>query len=230
MLRRALAHAALAAALLAAAGCHATVRTGPPRAPQHVPGPACATRNPHPPLTRLAWRSEQMPDGSLRMTVGDIDAAPKARGARLVADYRKPGSRAACDEGIVTAHGWWCATTVSPVSEHGEIVVGGAKPRARIRSAGFRTRCEGRKARMRQHARIERDSWSGWRPYGSLRRTGWTRGQSQSGGPVSELCPRGRVGTYDYRLAVAVEIEGVRVDDSTAAGRTIRTDCGTGVS
>jgi hypothetical protein len=235
MIRRVMGCAALAVLLAAAAaGCRSgagpAARSGS-ASPEYLPGPACASRGPHPLETRLAWRSEEMPDGSVRMTVGDIDAAPPERRARWVADYRRPGNAADCDAvGIVRVHGWWCTTTVSPVSEHGEIVVGGAKPRARLRSAGFRTRCTGRPARMRQHFRIERDSWSGWRTYGRLGRTPWTSAQTQAGGPVTELCPLGRVGTYNYRLAVAVEVEGVRVSDSTAAGVRVRTDCGTGAS
>ncbi|MFF0627359.1 hypothetical protein [Streptomyces sp. NPDC004296] len=88
----------------------------------------------------------------------------------------------------------------------------------------------GRTAPMRQHYEIQRDSWSGWRPYGERGHTLWTPAQDPSGGPVAASCPRGRVGTYTYRLAVTVEVAGRTVDDSPAASPQIRTDCGTGVS
>lgn len=225
--------------LAATAGCRpggqpAAHRAGqPPQTEQ-----PCADMSPRPspgpsPLqTKLAWRSETMGDGSTRMTVGDIDAAPKAADAVRVADYRAPGSASACQEvRIVTVHGWWCTTTVSPVTESGEIVVGGATPRAHLRSAGFRTHCSGRTARLRQHYEVQRDSWSGWRPYSSRARTAWTGAQDQPGVPVTVLCPQGRVGSYHYRLGVAVEIAGLpALADSTAASPEIRTDCGTGVS
>ncbi|MGG2464935.1 hypothetical protein ACO0M4_35135 [Streptomyces sp. RGM 3693] len=193
-----------------------------------TPAPSPA---PDPILTRLAWRSEELPDGSLRTTVGDIDAAPKDPRTVRRADYRAPDSRTDCaNVKILTVHGWWCTTTVSRTVQDGEIVVGGARPRARIHSAGFRTHCAGRTARMRQHYEIQRDSWSGWRPYGERGYTPWTPAQDQSGGPVAASCPRGRVGTYAYRLAVTVEVAGLTVDDSPAASPRIRTDCGTGVS
>jgi hypothetical protein len=181
--------------------------------------------------TKIAWRAEKLADGSLRMTVGDVDAAPKDPEAVRVTDYRTPGSQAECDNvKIIRVHGWWCATTVSRIGQDGEIVLGGAEPRARIRSAGFRTRCSGRPARMRQHYQVQRDSWSGWRSYGEHEHTAWTHEQRQDHGTVSVPCPSGRVGTYDYRLAVAVEVDGIDADDSTAASADIRTDCGTGVS
>ncbi|MFG2881136.1 hypothetical protein ACGFYV_02210 [Streptomyces sp. NPDC048297] len=165
------------------------------------------------------------------MTIGDVDAAPKDSRAVRRTDYRAPGSQTECDNTrIVKVRGWWCATTVSSIAQDGEIVLGGAKPRARIHSAGFRTRCSGHPPRIRQHYGIERDSWSGWRPYSERRLTTWTSGRRQSHGKVSVPCPAGRVGTYNYRLAVAVEAEGIAADDSPAASAPIRTDCGTGVS
>lgn len=231
-----LAPAVLTLTVLAAlAACHPTA--GTPRSRQAPATPAtespCAAVPPTPTAaavqTKLPWRAETMPDGSITMTVGDIDAAPRTPGAARVADYRAPGSETECaDVRIVTVHGWWCATTVAPIAEQGEIVVGGASPRARLRAAGFRTHCAGRTARMRQHYEFQRDSWSGWRPYDTRARTPWTTAPNQSGAPAAAPCPQGRVGTYDYRLGVAVEIEGYRVDDATAASAPVRTDCGTG--
>ncbi|MFC4496308.1 hypothetical protein ACFPA8_19455 [Streptomyces ovatisporus] len=172
-----------------------------------------------------------MPDNSLRMTVGDVDAAPEDPNAVRVTSYRAPPSRTQCDsEHIKKVKGWWCSTTVSPVEVEGEIVVGGAKPRARIHGAGFTSRCSDRPGRMRQAYRIERDSWSGWRGYSDFTHTAWTPAQQQREGKVSAPCPDGRVGTYDYRLAVRIEVDGVRVGDSRAAGARIRADCGTGSS
>lgn len=226
------------AVVAATAGCRPTAQTAAHRAgrPPQTEMPCAAmsprpTPAPSPIQTKLAWRSETMGDGSIRMTVGDIDAAPKAAGAVRLADYRAPGSAGDCqDVKIVTAHGWWCTTTVSPVAEDGEIVVGGAAPRAHVRSAGFRTHCSGRTARLRQHYEVQRDSWSGWRAYSDRAYTPWTAAQDQPGVLVTALCPQGRVGTYHYRLGVAVEVAGFTVDDSTAASAEIRTDCGTGVS
>ncbi|GGU62469.1 hypothetical protein GCM10010211_29400 [Streptomyces albospinus] len=190
------------------------------------PGPAAGPRR-----TKLAWRAEELPDGSLRMTVGDVDTAPKAPEAVRRADYRTPVDPTDCtDTTILAPHGWWCTTTVSRTVQDGDIVVGGATPRAHLRSAGFRTRCSGRTARMRQHYEVQRDSWSGWRPYSERGHTPWTAAQSQSGGAFATPCPRGRVGTYNYRLAVTVDVEGIGADASPAAGPEIRTDCGTGVS
>jgi hypothetical protein len=165
------------------------------------------------------------------MTIGDVGAAPKDPKAVLTTDYRAPGSQFECDNvRIIKVHGWWCTTSVSRIAQDGEIVLGGAEPRARIHSAGFRTRCSERPARMRQRYEIQRDSWSGWRGYSKPGHTAWTRRQHQDHGLVSAPCPDGRVGTYNYRLAVTVEVAGIEADDSTAAGAVIRADCGTGVS
>jgi len=168
------------------------------------------------------------------MTVGDIDAAPAVKGAAALADYRAPGDRTECqDVRILRARGWWCTTTVGKIAEDGEIVVGGAKPRARLRSLGrpaFRTVCGGRVPRVRQRYAVERDSWSGWRDYARRAYTSWTTSRAQSGPSVTAACPAGRVGTYDYRLAVTVEVDGYTVDPSEAAGVPLRKDCGTGVS
>jgi hypothetical protein len=189
------------------------------------------TPSPTPTETKLPWRAEELPDGSLRMTVGDIDAAPDAPRTRGSVDYRAPADTTECDEvRIAPVKGWWCVTTVQKVAESGEIVVGGAEPRAEVHSAGFGTRCSGRPGAMRQAYRFERDSWSAWRPYSHTLYTQWTNEQRQDGGRVSVPCPSGRVGTYNYHLWVQVDIEGLPVGDSGAASARIRADCGTGVS
>ncbi len=229
------------AGLLAVAGCDGGIRLestpyGPGPQPP-VPTPCARVSRPPgetsqpPSVTKLAWRSERMRDGSVRMTVGDVDAAPRDPSAMLTTDYRAPDDSGDCyGVRIVTVRGWWCATTVSPVAESGPIVVGGAAPQAHVRSAGFRSHCSGRTARMRQAYQIQRDSWSGWRSYDDWGYTGWTTRQDQTGPAVTALCPRGRVGTYDYRLAVSVEVDGIQVQPSSASSPTIRTDCGTGTS
>ncbi|PJN11905.1 hypothetical protein CG723_13855 [Streptomyces sp. CB01635] len=109
-------------------------------------------------------------------------------------------------------------------------MLGGAAPRATIHSAGFRTHCSGHHARIRQRHEIQRDSWSGRRAYSKRRDTPWTTAQHQAHGTVSAPCPRGPVGTYNYRLAVTVEVAGIWADDSPAASAGIRADCGTGIS
>lgn len=161
-----------------------------------------------------------------------MNAAPRDPKAVRVTSYRAPESKTACDAyRIEKVHGWWCSTTVSPIHVDGEIVVGGAEPRAHIKSAGFITRCHGTlPGRVRQVYGFERDSWSGWRDYTDPLHTDWTTAQHQHETKPSALCPQGRTGTYDYRLAVSIEIEGVTVGDSRAASAPIRTDCGTGVS
>lgn len=218
------------------AGCRADRSAAADPAPRPSPTP-CASRTatPSPRRTpyavKLAWRAEERADGSVRMTVGDVAAAPTDPKAVRVTSYRAPDSTSACDAyRIEKVHVWWCATTVSPIRLHGEIVVGGAKPRARLRSAGFTTRCHGRHGRVRQVYRFARDSWSGWRDYDEPQSTRWTAAQHQHHGKLSTPCPQGRVGTYDYRLAVRLQIEGVTVGDSWAHSPPIRTDCGTGVS
>ncbi|TYB46408.1 hypothetical protein [Actinomadura chibensis] len=208
-------------------------RTRPTGTPPPEPAPTEPTPPaPTPTETKLAWRAEELPGGAVRMTIGDVAAAPRAGDAVRVADYRAPASSSDCDRvRIVRARGWWCATTVRGIRVSGEIVVGGAEPRARIEGGGFGTRCAGpRPGRMRQVYRVERDSWSGWRGYGPARATAWTTGPEQSGRTPAEACPAGRVGTYNYRLTVRVEIEGATVGDSRAAAPRIRADCGTGVS
>ncbi|MED7826109.1 hypothetical protein [Streptomyces chiangmaiensis] len=165
------------------------------------------------------------------MTIGDVDAAPKDPWTVRSTDFRAPGNQSECDYvKIIKVRGWWCTTTVARIALDGEIVLGGAKPRARVYSGGFRTRCVGRKARMRQHYEIQRDSWSGWRSYGERGYTPWTHEQRQAHGTVSVPCPRGRVGTYNYRLSVAVEVDGIQAEETAAASTVIRTDCGTGIS
>lgn len=226
-------------------GCHVTVDAGPagaPRTPRtEQPCPSRTPASPSSPLptpapvsTKLPWRAATMPDGSVRMTVGDIDLAPAVHGAASLADYRAPGDDIECEQvRILRAHGWWCTTTVAGIVEQGEIVVGGAAPRARIRSTGrpaFRTMCGGTVPRHRQRYAIERDSWSGYRAYARRAFTPWTTAGAQSGPSVSTPCPAGRVGTYNYRLAVTVEVDGYTADPSEAAGAPLRKDCGTGVS
>ncbi|MFD3477114.1 hypothetical protein [Streptomyces sp. NPDC058695] len=161
------------------------------------------------------------------MTIGDVDAAPKDPKSVRSNGYRAPAGQTECDNvEIIKVHGWWCTTTVSSVAQDGEIVLGGAAPRATIHSAGSRTHCSGHRARIRQHHEIQRDSWSGWRACSRRRDTPWTTAH----GTVSAPCPRGRVGTYNYRLAVTVEAAGIQADDSPAASADIRADCGTGIS
>jgi hypothetical protein len=226
------------AALLAVAGCRPAasgpdVATGPrpPATPcSRVSTPSAAASR-APLETEPPWRAEKLADGSVRMTIGDIDTAPADPKAVSTTDYRAPEDPADCyDVKIVAVHGWWCATTVSPVAETGAIVVGGAAPRAHLHAAGFRTTCSGRGVRMRQAYQVQRDSWSGWRSYTDWSYTPWTSGRKQSGPPVSALCPRGRVGTYNYRVAVAVQVQGLTAESLDAASQTIRTACGTGVS
>jgi hypothetical protein len=72
--------------------------------------------------------------------------------------------------------------------------------------------------------KIERDSWSGWRRYSDPQHTTWTETQRQEGAPVSDLCPQGRTGTYNYRLAIRIEVDGITVGESWAASPLIRTD------
>ncbi|MFE2989611.1 hypothetical protein [Streptomyces sp. NPDC059262] len=146
-------------------------------------------------------------------------------------DCRAPSRRTECDNvGIIKVHGWWCTTTVSSVMQDGEVVIGGATPRATIHSAGFRTRCSGNHARIRQHHEVQRDSWSGRRAYNARGHTPWTTAQHQDHGTVAAPCPRGRVDTCNYRLAIAVEIAGIKADDSPTASADIRADCATGIS
>lgn len=201
----------------------------------------CASREATPPgtgspaapaSTKLAYRGEEMADGSVLMTIGDIDAAPAHPDAVRIFDYRAPERSRECDRvEIVTVSGWWCTTTVAPIDVAGEIVVGDASPRAEIGGEGFATECHGpRPGRLRQIYQLERDSWSGWRSYGEVRHTSWTETGRQDSGAVWEPCPRGRVGTYDYQLSVRVEIDEVDVGYSLATSAPIRTDCGTGIS
>lgn len=201
-----------------------------PASPQaRESGDAPATCEPT--STRLAYRGEEMADGSVQMTVGDVDAAPESPSAVRVFDYRAETSQECERVRIVKVSGWWCTTTVAPIEVDGEIVLGGAEPRARIGGEGFTTRCHGeRPDRLRQVYQVERDSWSGWRDYGEPRYTSWTEARDQASAPVWEPCPQGRNGTYDYQLIVRIEIDGVRVGNSLATSAQIRTDCGTGVS
>lgn len=233
------------AAVLAGAGC-SPAGPGDPVLPGDAA--ACATRSPKPSPrptpteTKLAWRAEEAPDGAVEVTVGDIDAAPRKPDARRTVDYRRPTDPNDCDDvRIVRVKGWWCTTTVGKIIESGPIVVGGGRARARIHGEGFSTRCSGRPSRMRQRYQIQRDSWSGLRPYTDPRETPWTGEQNQTSPPISAICPQGRTGTYTYQLSVQLEIEDsdlpasgmgadVPVGDSPASSPVIRTSCGTGVS
>ncbi|MFD0852315.1 hypothetical protein ACFQ07_08780, partial [Actinomadura adrarensis] len=174
--------------------------------------------------TRVPWRTEHMPDGAVRATIGDLDAVPKDPAAERVTDHRSPSSPHECETvRYLPVRGWWCRTTVEPIRVSGEIVVSSAKPSARIHGTGFSTRCSNRPGRMRQRFQIERDSWSGWRLYGKPHTTTWTSGQAASMRAVSEPCPTGRVGTYDYRLSVRLETDHVPAGDVPAASAEIRT-------
>ncbi|MFS2293588.1 MAG: hypothetical protein FWJ90_12940 [Actinomadura sp.] len=172
-----------------------------------------------------------MADGEVRVTVGDLDAAPREKGARRIVDYREPASPAECGRvRYVPVRGWWCKTAVKGLRVSDDIVVNASRPTARIQANGFVTRCANRPGRMRQRFLIERDSWSGWRVYGSWRVTEWTRDQTQRMGNVTEGCPMGRVGTYDHRLSVRLELDEAPVGETYAASADIRTHCGTGAS
>lgn len=186
------------AALLTVSGCRSG--TGQHSALASAPTP-CASRSAsagaspraaaEPLQTKIAWRAEELPGGSLRMTIGDVDATPKDPKYVRSNDCRAPAGQTECDNiRIIKVHGWWCTTTVSSVAQDGEIVLGGATPRATIHSAGFRTHCSGRHARIRQHHEIQRDSRSGWRAYSKRRHTPWTTAQHQAHGTVSAPCPR----------------------------------------
>lgn len=190
-----------------------------------------ASPRPTPTRTRIPWRTEKMEDGSVRLTVGDLDAAPKSPAAERVTDHRSPRNRHECERvRYVPVDGWWCTTTVKPIRVSGQIVVNASAPTARIRGAGFSTHCSDRPGRMRQMFQMERDSWSGWRSYGEPHRTQWTANQDQGMGAVTEPCPTGRVGTYDYQLSVRIESDKAPIGEVTAASAPIRTHCGTGIS
>ena len=218
------------------AGCRpsASGTHSAPRATPYTEAPCTQRPSPGQPTiqTKLAWRTETMADGSVRATLGDIDLAPRAAGTVRRADYRAPGPGTDCTQvKILTVRGWWCTTTVSAVTEHGEIVVGGAAPRARLTASGFRTTCSAGAPHHRTHYALERDSWSGWRPYARRAATAWTEERTQTGPAVSAPCPQGRVGTYTYRLAAALDVTGYSdLADTPASGRTVRQDCGTGIS
>jgi hypothetical protein len=196
------------------------------------PSPGAGSVSPSPYWTKLEWRAEQDPDGAIRMTVGDVDAAPRDPRAIGHTDYRAPGDALECDDvRIVKARGWWCTTTVGPIQESGAIVVSGGTSHAQIRYAGFTTRCFGhRPGPIRQTYQIERDSWTSWRFYQSPQTTAWTTAQNQTVGRGRVPCPQGRVGTYRYRMAITLDIQGLTAEISPASSVRIRTDCGTGIS
>jgi hypothetical protein len=230
--------AVFALGMSALVGCRGSAgysdsHAAPARSP-YTQAPCTATPGPGAPVieTKLSWRTETMRDGSVRATIGDTDAAPRTPGAVRLMDYRAPDSSTECMQvKVLVVHGWWCTTTVSAVTEQGEIVVGGAQPRARLRSAGFHTTCGGNVPRYRARYEFERDSWSGYRFYTSPTYTSWTSAAIQAGPAVTALCPQGRVGTYTYELAVTLQVSGYSGAVGTpAAGRTLRQDCGTGVS
>lgn len=200
-----------------AAGPHTS---GP--APGDPDGPASSSRpsgtvRPSPSVTRLPWRSERLRDGSVRMVVGDIDAAPFDPDRIGGSDYRS-GEKAE----IVKVRGWWCVTRAP-----GTLSLSGG----RLRAIGFSTQCSGRPGRMRQRYRFTRSSWTGMRAYVDDRTTPWTTAQDQRSGALDVPCPAGRTGTYDYQLAVTLEIEGQpSAGDATRSSDRFRGDCGTGVS
>ena len=200
-------------------------RPGAPALPPTEPPPGTASPGtgpssprPTPQVTRLAWRSEKLSDGSTRMVVGDIDAAPLDPGRVGGTDYRNDPQGAK----IIKVRGWWCAT-IAP----GTLSFSGGY----LRSIGFSTQCSGRPGRIRQHYRFTRSSWSGMRGYIALRATSWTSAQAQRSGALAVPCPAGRAGTYDYQLSVSLEITGRPVGEAIAQSNDkFRGDCGTGVS
>lgn len=190
-----------------------------------------ASPRPRPTKTRIPWRTEKMADGSVRVTVGDLDAAPEDPAAEQTRDHRAPRGRHECETvRYVPVRGWWCKTTVKAIHVSGEIVVNRSTPTARIQGAGFSTHCSHRPGRMRHVFQMERDSWSGWRSYGKRQMTAWTAKQDQAVGAVTEACPKGRVGTYDYQLSVRIMSDQVPMGGVTATSAPIRTHCGTGIS
>ncbi|GAA2632211.1 hypothetical protein SMC26_21455 [Actinomadura fulvescens] len=220
--------------LLAATACGAPSPNAPALPASSTPcaeRTGTATPKPAPNSKRVPWRAEEMGDGSVRMTVGDVDASPRHPDAKRVVDHRAPFRAYECDTvQIIKVRGWWCTTTVDGLSVSGEIVVGGAEPRAQVKGKGFTTRCSGRPGRMRQRHVIQRDSWANWRSYGGVGKTAWTTSQDQSGPEVTEVCPKGRVGSYNYRLTVHLESDSAPIGDAYAASSRIRADCGTGLS
>ena len=193
---------------------------GAPALPPEDPPPAAGPSSPRPTprVTRLAWRSEKLSDGSTRMVVGDIDAAPLDPARVGGTDYRNSPR----DAKIIKVSGWWCAT-IAP----GTLSFSGGY----LRGIGFSTQCSGRPGRIRQHYRFTRSSWSGMRGYIAFRATSWTSAQAQRSGALAVPCPAGRAGTYDYQLSVTLEITGRPVGEATAQSNDkFRGDCGTGVS
>ena len=228
--------AAALAGVTASAGCGTPSPDSAVLPAEPTPCSSRTSASPSPTTTpfrqKVSWRAEEREDGSVRMTVGDVAAAPRDDDAVRTADYRAPSNRSDCEDvRVIRVRGWWCSTTVSKIKVSGEIVVGGAEPRAKIEGGGFTTRCSGPlPGRLRQVYQVERDSWNGWRGYGTRRTTDWTTHLSQQAAPYREACPAGRVGTYNYRVTATVEIDKLKVGDSRAASPVIRADCGTGVS
>ncbi|RFC69813.1 hypothetical protein DXZ75_20405 [Streptomyces sp. AcE210] len=61
--------------------------------------------------TKVSWRAEELPGGSLRMTAGDVDVAPKDLKSVRGNAYRAPAGQAECDNvGIIRAD---CGTGIS---------------------------------------------------------------------------------------------------------------------
>jgi hypothetical protein len=182
--------------------------------------PAKRTPRPTPTITRLAWRTEILSNGSELLVVGDVDAVPRDPASVSASDYH--AAEEAGEVKAVKVRGWWCITRVDA-----RLSVSGGF----LRNAGFSTRCSGRPGRMRQYYRFERSSWTGMRPYTDDRVTAWTGGQTQPVGAQAAPCPAGRTGTYDYRLRVALEIDGFPAGDVPALSNDeFRGDCGTGTS
>lgn len=193
---------------------------GVPGAPSDggPPGSGPSSTRPTPQVTRLPWRSEKLRDGSTRMVVGDVDAAPLSPDRVGGTDYRDSRDGAK----IVQVRGWWCAT-IAP----GALSYSGGY----LRGIGFSTQCSGRPGRIRQRYQITRSSWSGMRSYIGFRTTAWTRAQAQRSGALAVPCPSGRPGTYDYRLTVTLEVEGRPYYQAAAqSSDRFRGDCGTGIS
>lgn len=195
-------------------------RSGAPAVPPDAGPPVSGPPSPRPTprVTRLPWRSERLSDGSTRMVVGDIDAAPLSPDRVGGTDYRDSRDQAA----IAPVTGWWCVT-IAP----GTLSYSGGH----LRSVGFSTQCSGRPGRIRQHYRFTRSSWSGMRDYITTRTTAWTSAQTQRSGALAVPCPAGRPGTYDYRLTVTLEISGRPYYPAAAqSSDRYRGNCGTGAS
>lgn len=201
--------------------------TARPPSPTRAPSRTTPLGSPSPTVSvaqtptsyKIAWRRETLSDGSVRLVIGDIDAAPKDDSMVSMSDYRTdPEERV----GIRTVKGWWCGVTVA-----GDLTLTSGQ----LRSDGFSTTCSGRPGKIRHEYWFGRSSWSGFRRYTNPQRTEWVSGQTQSSGRLAARCPTGRTGTYDYRLTVELQISGIAVGALSAQSNTdFRGDCGTGES